>query len=512
MQVTECSEPGSLRASVRSIGDSRYGFHVSSSDQPHSDIVSNQASGERDVTFSVPRLVLVVYTLLAFIALTSFLIVVVGATHLRPASDDYWLALVARKGPFGSIGEWWLTWSGDLVVIASNSWLGGMPLLYLPWPLASATAYLISAAVVGVAAAISLLAIDAAGSWPRRLLLLLILVMFFAVQWWVFLWSPLALGETAREQIVLGMTHWQNLNTAYVIPPVAILIAWTALSRSALASRMTMIVALLLGLAAGLAGPVFGAAAVAWLASFGIVVRAAGIPITPRQLRQGVGSGIGAAIGLLISHYSPGSRSRQTVLVPAFDWTANQVGSFLQVFAQAGADVSGTLRHEGTLLVFVVVAGAVGITARAGYTEQVRTATSLARAGGLLLTFALIYAAVNRLSEIFVGYYYWHITTLQVLIFLSLMLLSSSVGMAVGRRLDNAGTLVVALSVVASALVGVGAVQTAANSMVVRQSQWDVGPAPIEGVVDDVVPSAEDDNGAWHQMLRFRNGPARGLE
>lgn len=67
-----------------------------------------------------------------------------------------------------------------------------------------------------------------------------------------------------------------------------------------------------------------------------------------------------------------------------------------------------------------------------------------------------------------------------------------------------------AVIAVLGALVGPGPAEIATHSMTARQVQWDVGPAPIEGVFEDI----EDPEGwqmrFWRKLTTVRDAPNRG--
>jgi len=185
----------------------------------------------------------------------------------------------------------------------------------------------------------------------------------------------------------------------------------------------------------------------------------------------------------------------------------SRVFDTLVIFPQGLQDLLQSLWHPGVLLVIVIVVPIAALLA---------SVTSGKSLGGLewsksllLLSFALMDATVSRLAQIWIGPSWWHTTTLQLLVFLAVVTASWTAGLAIGAKLTSRVQLALAVTAISGCFVGVGVVQIATQSMILREREWSQGPALIEPIAQDI----NDVNGwqlhYWQQIVELRDAPDR---
>lgn len=428
-----------------------------------------------------------------------------GATHLRMLNDDYWHAFVAQRGFIGAMKEWWVTTSGDLFAMGSNTLLNGLPLIHFPWPFTSFVPYMTTFIVVGIT---GVLVIARFATWRGiGVQYALASGLLISFMWWVFLWTPLISSDSARRQLVLGITHWQNLNTAYIIPPATLLVLGLALGRKRLATGIGSFLSLVLGILVGLTGMVIGTSVVITLFLVGMTILLSKFTIGKNQLVQGTFVMVGTIMGLIISISSPGSRNRASQIGPEFDTSITGIFSLTQVFIQGAFDLFQSIWHPGTLLVVLIIFPLVAITQR--LLDFSVASGHLWATSSLLIAFAFIYATVNRLSEVWIGASWWHTTTLQLIVFLALITASFALGLDVSHRLNSRQIITLSALSVACGLVGVGAVQVSTQSMIEREKEWSVGPAVIDLLGWDIDEVTGWQFFYWNKIMEFRDTPDR---
>jgi len=451
------------------------------------------------------RLIQGTWIIIFLISSTATAIGVFGATHLRMLNDDYWHAFVSERGFIGAMKEWWVTTSGDLFAMGSNTLLNGLPLVHFSWPLTSFVPYMTTFIAVGVTGVV---VITRFSVWRTiGLRYVAALGLLFSFTWWVFLWTPLINSDSPRTQIVLGMTHWQNLNTAYVIPPATLLVIYLILRRSSLGGWKEKIARYVLGVLVGLSGMVIGTTTIIWMLLAAFLIWLSGIATTRSRLVQGFLILLGSASGLVLSYSSPGSRNRASQIGPEFDTSIQGIFGLSRVFIQGGQDIFSSLWHPGTLLVALIIFPLVSISSTV--LPFAISANKIWATSASLAAFAVVFAIVNRLSEVWIGASWWHTTTLQLLLYLALITGSCATGLSVASKLDPRRILTLAVVSMVSATIGVGAVQISTQSMIDRENEWSAGPAviPILGWDIDVIEGWQ--YFYWTKIMEFRDTPDR---
>jgi len=433
-----------------------------------------------------------------------FLLGVLASLRLRPANDDYWIIAEAFSGIPSSLAFWWQSWSGFATTFSLNVLVVGLPGTHLPWALVSAVPFIFTSLTVG---AVLLFLLGWTTSWfGWRSAFALAPVG--AVLWWTFLWGASLIGPTSP--LVLGLTHWQNLNAAYVLP-FSLLIAgyaWALVLGRPTRSWQRLMFVLILGLATGLAHLVIS---MSILVTIGIVIA---VRLSTRSRRgewsitlPAVYAVLAILVGQFIALAAPGSRVRRSAIAPEVPFSIEYaVSSTGQIIGQTVTDISTLVFAFGT----VVTVGAAVLCAfvlktriALGSTNRLRVLFHL----GLLLS--LTTALVNNALELVVGFGYWHRSALAVAVFFTAGLggayggaLLRSIGfLKSGKPLFLLGVVVVVLSL--------GSTAKLYESALGRQSNWDVGPAPLSGAFDDINGPQPWITRNWQVIADSRDAPSR---
>lgn len=446
----------------------------------------------------------------------SFLVVLYvlwTARLLRPGADDYSLAISAKDGLFQGVWSWWQGWSGDVTAMFSNTLFVGMPLIHLPWSFASAIPFMSAAAViVGAAGWILFHAIPKSGEKNRRLFILSSAIPILAITWWGYWWLPVlqARDTPNADPLAQGITHWQNLNSGYVITTALLIWAWFILeSRKTDKCWLLWTGYAILGLLAGLNGPVFAGSAVAM-----IIILAAGSLLGSQVAIRTHGATwllavSGILVGALASHFSPGSQSRKLLLVnPEIDTSL-----FFRVVNEAVpgglADWWPAVTSPGAWVLVVVIAGATALITLRGFVPNVNFLLST---GTGLLVFSLISSFVNRVSEFFAYPAFWHLTTPRAIAWLGLTTLAIAIGSIIARM--GRGSLavpVITFAAAAGVILMASSIALMSQEIINRSAQWEIGPAPVSGVSDIEEPDGWQRD-AWLSLIEIREAPKRGIE
>lgn len=336
-----------------------------------------------------------------------FLYVAFSARLLRPASDDYCMAVDAERGVIGALTHWWEVSSGYVTFGLGAATFVGLPGLHLPWPLTSAIPFLVGAVAIGVTVATVLWFATqrSARTWARMLLA----IPVAAVAWWTFLWLPQGYSATGTvEQMAEGLTHWQILNGSYVFLTTALVVApillWVATTkRPALVWTFAAF-----GLVAGLGGPTFGGTTVvvsvltlAYVVVFGVQHRR--LELTSLAL-----AAVTAAAASLAAHFAPGSQARQGFIgsEPVIGGIRSTAELFHAVLPRAIFTWLESFTHAGTAFVLVLGIAVGWLVARQGMRLRPSSGVAL---GLVLLGTGLTFSVLAVAAEKFAYEAYYHL-------------------------------------------------------------------------------------------------------
>lgn len=416
--------------------------------------------------------------------------VALRARGLRPIADDYCSAAYASDGFFGGLAAYYQTWAGDLVQLGISNILVGQPLLHLPFSVASAIPFLITAATVTVALVVTL-----AGAlprpWPRRRLALFAGVPLALVLWWAYWWLPAALAPDQSGTpwlLASAMLNWQIVNVQYALLPSLLLVAWLFINERAGASLWLRLVATgVLAVACGMSGIVL---AISLLVFVPLMIGLRAIVVGRWDRTWALIAGVfvvGCALGLVVAFTAPGVAVRASGLVPQLT-DVSPLGIIAWVFPTAIVAWLEGIVTPGVLLVGVVAALASFAAASKGIQLELRRLTSL---GAALVLFSLVLSLAARVGAGFSYQAYWHRVMPQTMLFFAVVLLAVALGATVAPFVPKPSRLaVVAGAGVVLVALGVswGALAAMEATVSVREVAWSIGPAPM---------GAEDIEAAW---------------
>lgn len=442
-------------------------------------------------------------------ALLMTALVTLMARNLRPIADDYSLGTSAKDGLILGVWHWLQTWSGDITTNFANVLFVGIPLQRLPWSVASAVPFMLSAlAAAGIASWLITTTSSVRCTWPRILGIVLPVV---ACSWWGYWWvaASFSTADVDTQSLARGITFWQNLNSAYVLTTLAIVWAWCFLeTRAPGAGRWRWLAYLVLGVMAGTNGPVFAVAAAAMIPLIAWSVLLSGeTPSRPRLINWALLE-LGILAGAALAHFAPGTQLRSSQVPNTAGIGLDLVRSLTHVPQQALDDWWRSLANPGALIVVVTIGSASLLMSRLG---MPLSTSMLSRSTFGLLGFSLVLALANRTSEQFAYEGWWHLTPVRTTAWLGCCCL----GAYLGARLASleACSLSIPIAVFASliAMLVISAALFKMNDEVVgRVLVWDAGPAPVEGISDTEDPSGWK-RAAWTAFIDSRGGgPRRG--
>ena len=434
-----------------------------------------------------------------------------GARLLRPIADDYCSAEAATRGFLGAQHYWYMTWSGDLTARAADFVTVGAPLLHLPWSWASAVAFVVTAVAVSVSAA--LLLYVSSSATPRGLLLTA-LIPAVAVAWWTYWWLPVRFPAVTpsssvnvnNANLAHSVTLWQSVNSSYALLPALAVVGSIILVRvSRRRRRWALPFGAVFGFAVGMAGLVLAATfvglATLWLAA----------TFVRRDAMQGMRSTaliaiVGASIGALAAFTAPGNQDRSEILAQSQSLVNPSPATLLPwVFPRNLLEWGVGVVNPGSALVVVIMA-LLALAATKSGLGLIPARASNAAVG--LLVASLVLSTVNRASEAFAYPAFWHQISTRTLVFLGLCMLGSAIG-ARAATLDGLRlTGVVLLLLVPSAIATIVSTQLMMETIEVRHTQWEHGPAPMPAISDTEDPAGWQAD-CWSTVGKYRDVPAR---
>jgi len=430
---------------------------------------------------------------LASVVLTG--IVLWFARGLRPIADDYSIGVFATRGPFGGAAEWLASWSGDVVAVGINILVVGLPLVHFPWPVASATPFIVTS--LSVLAPLVVLMVFSRQHVARRIIFYLpVLFVAYWGYWWISAQSsfyPYSVPEA------LSASLWQNANASYVITIGVLTTLWLTLEFIQSSRVIRLALWGILGLVAGFTGPVVAASTVV-MSLLLLTIRSR----ARDSWRSGITGGyataaIAASLGAVVSYFSPGTQTRlkflpETALSSELGWSlVTQIGSALTIWSQG-------VFTPGTMTIFVLVAAITYCATRLGFGQfEVKTGIQI----GISLAIAsLVLAVVTRAAEVFAYAGYWHILPTRVTWWWALVVLGATAGLWLARqRLSSWSSSVIEIAGIGALLASMYGLTGLANTVAARAVDWESGPAPVFPLYDRESPEVLK---SWETLLEFR--------
>lgn len=425
--------------------------------------------------------------------LLNIIMIGVASVHLRPIADDYCFGSVAQSGVLGGVITWWNTWSGFIHPMFWGNLLVGLPLLYLPWSLASSIAFLVASILIGIV--VIVLLGDSKLTTSRKLMLCFMTTCL----WWVFLWAPeyFASSNDAIRLMGWGLTHWQTLNATYIVQfQVLIILIFLVIKRKK-NDALTFLTASLLGILSGTSGsseslaillccicllcsiklfPIFSAK------FFGRLFSQKAYPII-------IVLCITLCIGLLFSHkFSPGHQVRLSRFTIDFNFGIQRILSLVQFTVPYSiAIIVKTYVSYSSLIVLCVTTGISFLLARR---DSIFDSGSLLKLAITLTGASGFFSLSTRLAEAFIYSAFWHFSSSFMLIFLSVIFF----GLWIGNKLGKISLKVYQQNLIYCALFLLLFLSTSVNVLMAstimeRQERWVLGSAPIFSSCNNIVVS-----------------------
>jgi hypothetical protein len=410
-----------------------------------------------------------------------------ASRYLRPVADDYCIGVRGELGPIGGFLRDFQSYSGFATPSFLTNLLVGVPLAYGDLWIASSLTFV--AASLGISL-LALSAFAATGGFPRNVRLTLIymalLVPIPIVAWWTFLWFPLeSLTESPMDNLAIGLTHWQNLNSAYVLPTALILSAGLLLLRpSIFRNWLVTLASAFLGLITGLMGPTFGMAAVLFIL---LLVGWGAFQSEKMKRRYLIDIGVTlltVLLGLLIAYLSPGTQARASYYdAGEVTFSPNSIVGWVMAILPENILMFGELLlHWGTLVVFMLFLG-LGFFAGKRI-SALRTATFLPISIGLTV-FGISLTSATIVTDTFAYGAYWHSSSIAVVAFAACASFGFWAGGVLVSQERNSVNLVASFALLVGLVSGVGSSLDLSTSIVEREKVWANGPASITGIIED---------------------------
>lgn len=451
------------------------------------------------------RSVQVICFILLFLNLLALLY---GSTFLRPSADDYCFgATVAAHGILGGIFKVWMTWSSSVFTMFLVNLFVGAPLVYLPLSLVSSISFVISILGVGLAGY---------AFYPETMkdrfnkILFASLAGFF---WWTFLWSRGALGLKQKLHhsfsLMAGeITHWQNLNGAYVAPVLAVLLvyAWMA-GRADRKGPLFKAAAVLTGLAVGFAGSMislgvfcFGLGALGYLF---FKRKSSSTSNLKTDMRLWILFCAAAAAGALISHtFSPGHTIRQEILNPDLTISLARLCE-LALFTFKGLIRFLLETYRSYPAIFLVLATASFSSVFTGSRLKAENPRLwLALTGASFFLLSLVLAGAANVGGFFIFVSCRHLIPATLSAYLALFFAGLALGAHISSRYE-AKKFFAPLGLIIMAFYTWTNIY-ALGDILEREARWRVGPAPTLTAAD-----IETDwvRGCFYALNRHRKSP-----
>lgn len=215
-----------------------------------------------------------------------------------------------------------------------------------------------------------------------------------------------------------------------------------------------------------------------------------------------------ALITVLIALMAPGSRIRADELGTGLSLSPTAIGEILNAtFPKSIEAWAAGFLTPGAIPVVLLGASLGSGVWLLGISIN-RTGAALAAI--MLATFSLLLAVASTAGQVFSYDAYWHYLDNRVAAFFGLAVAGVMVGQWMAQRAGIVSEASQALIILVGLGLSLGAILTMTISIAERQVAWDQGPAPIEGVVTELL---DDPRGptCWGALTHLREVPARGV-
>jgi hypothetical protein len=428
---------------------------------------------------------------------------------LRPVADDYVYGVVASEGLVQSVTYFWYNWSGAVVDSFVGTLLVGLPLAFLPWPLTSSVSFLSTAVVM------AFLGIRLQSSWrgaassgaSRRSLLIRFTTLL--ATWWGYWWLPIPSVPVASESyaIALAATHWQTVVSKYSMTFALLFLMWiTIQSSNRMRHRYFTLKSIIFGLVIGFNHSVLAVSSVVFVFLYSICLLLHARRLSNRKLLSSLLIGFWGTAGTILSHLSPGSQYRTTLLAnPALDGALVRQLMFDVVPASA-REWSLAIISWNSLVVFMVIGGVTCLFAPRVDTREIK---HLALMGCSVLGFALTYCFVSRAGQLFAYEAFWHEVGPRSAVWLGLVTLATASGLLAAHHSETLTTkFLVPLALVIGLYFLIGSLDLMNRQIIDRFEPWQLGPAAVYDISDI---ENEDWWGWWLKLRSLRDAPDRTL-
>lgn len=442
---------------------------------------------------------------LGFITLAAWLMtlwVTRASLLLRPTADDYCIGVRGGRGPIGGVVEDWQSWSGFLTPSFLTNTFVGLPLAFAPAWLASSMTFIAGAVGITFSSIVILKYVCLPRTTFRQLLLLALLVApISATAWWTYLWAPSDLGDgELPNELALGLTHWQNLNAAYVVPTSVLLGVGVVILRPwIIRSWKSAFGALVTGLIVGLMGPTFAIAVVGFVILLALLVPFLNSRQALRFLRDLAILACSTMVGLAVALTAPGTlnRIRSVGSTPALFSPESVLQLVSTAFPESFVVVFDLTFSWGGFLTLCIGAGATSFASKLiprGRFHLLLPTTIL------LFLFGLSLATVTLVTDALAYPAYWHFSSVAVVGFFSVFSLGGWLGWQVGRHSGISPSLIaIGLNVLAVGGI-VGSSLALSMNAGYRFERWETGAAPTPGVLTDIEQTGWSD--CWIELVR----------
>lgn len=453
----------------------------------------------------LPANLLVFYGFAAF-TLMLFGYVVYAGRMLRPAADDYCLAVDAHLGVVGGTLYWFEYLSGYLTSIAAGMAFVGWPLLNLTWGLGSLIPFLLAGLLVS-----GLLVLTLRLTLGRGSKKLVLLIPVGTVAWWTYLWLPQGYGADGFPRwMAYTLTHWQTNNGIYVVQTVLItsscLILWKLKERR----RWMRWMFAALGVIAGFCGPTVVVTLVT-IALIALVYDSFTGSLTGQASRSSLALlAAGTTLGGIIAQFAPGSLARQERIGATIELSATRFAEIVQATVPEAIFIwFQSFAHGGAAATLLLSLSLGWLLARAGIHVNESKMTSIA----LLMAGASLTASLAaRFTELFAYAAWWHFTPTWVLSFAVIFSAGLAGGVLLARNAYTWDLAVVSAALGMVAMLSVGSLLIATTGMAARLIEWNAGAAPIGSTVSDIQDAEGFERKCWNNLIQLRDAPNRGID
>jgi len=419
------------------------------------------------------------------------------ARNLRPIADDYCMAFYAGLGFWGSFQAWYTTWISDVFAVLTNYFLVGLPLITVPYILASVITVFFAILMISILSSYLLV-----GKHNLKNVFTIFPVITISfLSFWIS--KTIITDDLNFIKLKNMILHWQNINSQYIFLSALMALILVTIIKKPIVTKSIWILVLLLGFLTG----TFGVLIV--LTSFSLLfiffMYAAFLKDKNKLLRIFLFMA-GLTSGLIFAYFSPGTQSRSKLLgnedlvssldiLYLFNWT----------FPAALIEWSGGFLQVGALVVlaFGIILGI--------FSQNLNSRISVRELSENMFIFfslSLIAAILSQLSEAFAYEAFWHLAVPYLFIYIFLILS----GYYLGNQIKNSAILNngIVLAVGLGLVLGISGlnVYKASAEISERKELWQVGPAPVLGMSD--IENKDDwVFSCWMGMKEYKGYPDR---